>query len=129
MSNENKAFSRAPTASGNFAPRNDRRTTHRSNPQRCRRQMRTGQKAPLADPVAMSEANSLGDLLTFPPGSVKPRQLLIEAETAGLRADLEVEIAVGDMRILGCYAPDHFVSARYQRWGEGDTKYGSITAV
>ena len=45
----------------------------------------------------MSEANSLGDLLTFPPGSVKPRQLLIEAETAGLRADLEVEIAVGDM--------------------------------
>ena len=91
--------------------------------------MRTGQKAPLAGPVAMSEANSLGDLLTSPPGSVKPRQLLIEAETAGLRADLKVEIAVGDMRITGSYAPDHFVTAGCQRWDQGNTKYGSIGAI
>ena len=50
-------------------------------------------------------------------------------ETAVLRDDLEMEIAVGDMRIRGSYAPDHFVSARCQRWDQGDTKCGAIGAI
>lgn len=39
-----------------------------------------------------------------------------KGETAVLRDDLEMEITVGDMCIRGSYTPDHFVSARCQRW-------------
>jgi len=52
-----------------------------------------------------------------------------KGETAVLRDDLEMEITVGEMRIHGSYTPDHFVSARYQRWEKGDTKYGAIGAI
>ena len=48
---------------------------------------------------------------------------------AVLRDNLEMEITAGDMRIGGSYTPDHFVTARYQRWEEGDTKYGAIGAI
>ena len=50
-------------------------------------------------------------------------------ETAVLRDDLEMEITAGDMRIGGSYTPDHFVTARCQRWDQGDTKYGAIGAI
>ena len=38
-----------------------------------------------------------------------------------IRDDLETEITAGDMCIRGSYTPDHFVTARCQRWDQGDT--------
>jgi hypothetical protein len=60
MSNANKVFSRGENLMGMFVQHNVPRAHQRLNPQRCRRQMRTEQKAPQVGEVAMSEANSLG---------------------------------------------------------------------
>ena len=50
-------------------------------------------------------------------------------ETTVLGDDLEVEITVCDMRILGSHAPDNFVTARCQRWDQGNTEHAPICAI
>ena len=78
MSSVNKVFSRGENPMGMFVQHNVPRANQRSNPQRCRRRMRTEQQGLPANGVAISEANSLVRLLTSLPGSVKPRQLFVE---------------------------------------------------
>src|SRR5262245_59076201 len=66
MSNGNRVFSRGENPMGMFAQHNVHRANQRSNPQRCRRRMRTPQERPLANGVAMSEADSLVGSLSVP---------------------------------------------------------------
>jgi len=59
MSNANKVFSPGENLLGMFVRYNVPQAHQRLNLQRCRRQMRTEQKAPQGGGVAMSEPSSL----------------------------------------------------------------------
>ena len=66
MSSGNKVFSRGQNLMGMFVQHNVPRANQRSNPQRCRRRMRTEQRGLPANGVAISGANSLLRPLTVP---------------------------------------------------------------
>src|SRR6266481_3257876 len=66
MSSGNKVFSRGENPLGMFLRHNVPRANQQSNPQRCRRRMRTEQQGLPANGVAISEANSLLRPLTVP---------------------------------------------------------------
>src|SRR5215467_5909766 len=64
MSNVNKVFFRGESPRGTSAQYNAPRGRQRSNPQRCRRQMRTEQQAPPAGEIERYEAGSLTSVLS-----------------------------------------------------------------
>src|SRR6188472_1651974 len=64
MSSGNKVFCRGENPMGMFVPHNVPRANRQSNPQQCRRRMRTEQQGLSADGVAIFRANSLVRPLT-----------------------------------------------------------------
>src|SRR6188472_3637514 len=64
MSSGNKVFCRGENPMGMFVPHNVPRANRQSNPQQCRRRMRTKQQGLSADGVAIFRANSLVRPLT-----------------------------------------------------------------
>jgi hypothetical protein len=57
------------------------------------------------------------------------RRLFSVVHKLGLRENLETEIAIGDMRIHGTYAPNHPIRAGRERRHQGDVKQSVIAAI